>query len=418
MTDFWVVAAYALTRNSTYLATITVEQFLNGSILHIEAQGKSLGMNGAALNEPLYAPIHYVNRWIIGNPGSGKTTKLLSLAIEEMNAGNGVLFLDVNGAAETFLAHCPKRRTDDVLYLDPVSYPVGWNILDDRDNIPLSATLIRDTMRALSNYTQATPVMSRVLYAGVASLMYKPGTSLLDLERVLTDASYRKEVLKYVDDPFLLRRWEYWEDKNDRDYDNMIASAENKGGEFTEDPRIRRIMERSTFNLRELLFKKSIIVLSLPQGQLGSRGASLGSLFLAHVLQIVQTRKVHMPLSIFIDDFHHFDTPVLRELISSGRKYGVSLTLANQYLNQLSPELLYSVIGNANERIMFQMGHKDSLFLHETIPQDNNELKLHELAPFQTLVFDGEISFQRTEPLKSGRRFRTVAEQSKRRYGL
>lgn len=360
-----------------------------------------------------------MNRFIIGNPGTGKTAYLVNECQALIEAGEGVLFIDTHGSAiDTLLSQCPKRRTRDVLLIDPISYPVGWNILDDvaKENRPQYATLIRDTIKALSNYSIATPNMERVSFAAIAALLEYGGT-ILDVEPFLTDKAFRAKVLDKVKDEYVRSKWTYWDTFKDRDYTTLVSSTENKFGEFAEDPRIRRIVgSASTFDLKQLLFQKSIILLRLPEGPLGSKAYSFASLFLAHVQAIVYSRKIHIPLHIFIDDFHHFDTPVLRNFLSSGNRYGVSLTIANQYLGQLSDELRASVIGNCR-RVMFQVGLEDSLFLHRIIPYDNTELKLHELGRFETL--DEDLHFRRTDPpLKRGKRRKIVEAQSAREWGI
>ena len=362
-----------------------------------------------------------MNTWSIGIEGT--TNLLVHTALQAIENNEGVLFIDPNGdGATTLLSQCPKRRTDDVLLIDPVTNPVGWNILynvKDEDR-PLYATLIRDTIKSLSNYVSATPVMDRVLYNTIACLLYRPGSSLLDIERMLTDKDFRDSVLGHVSDTYLVDKWAYWEKKQKRDYDTMIASSENKGGEFSEDPRIRRILgTQTTFDLRAHLFNSGVTVLRLPQGQLGvSRSTSFGSLFLANVLSIIQQRKIHTPLTIYVIDCHLFDTPVLRQLLSVGRKYGVSMYLSNQYLNQLSEPLLYSILGNTEQRYMFQLGIEDSERLHRTIPRDNNLPKLHELQN-EMIVFDGAIRTEKPpKPVCKGRRLKTVERQSHRQYGI
>jgi hypothetical protein len=362
---------------------------------------------------------------MIGNPGTGKTTTLIDKALTDIEHGEGVLFVDLTGTAvDTILRHIPQHRTNDVLCIDPQGHPVGWNILSEvipKDR-PLYATLIRDTIKALSNYTTATPVMDRMIFNTIGALLECPFATLLDIEPMLTDKAFRTSVLKHVSDEYLLRKWRYWETKNARDYDTLIASTENKAGEFSEDPRIRAILGKaSTFNLKQMLFERKVILLRLPQGVLGTARASMfASLFLAHVQAIVYARTIHMPLNIYIDDFHNLDTPILRSFLSNGGRYGVSLTLANQFLAQLSKELRSSVIGNCARRIMFQTGIEDSEYLHRTIPKDNVKMELHELDRYETLTFHGELTQGHgSKPRGKGstKRQKTVLTQSHRQYG-
>lgn len=366
-----------------------------------------------------------MNEWIFGS-GDLEAT-LIERALSRINAGDGVLFVDPNGTATTtILSHLPKKRTKDVLLIDPTDYlyPVGWNILSDvpKHQRPGFTTLLRDTIKAIWKYEDvSTPVMDRMVYNTIAPLLEHPTGSLLDIEPMLTDKAFRTKVLKRVSDTFLLRKWAYWETKNQRDYDALISSTENKAGEFSEDPRIRNIVgqHHSTFNLRKTLFEKKIILLRLPQSELGGKASSVGSLFLSHALSIASSRKIHMPLLICVQDCYLFDTPVLRQLLATGDRYGIDICLSNKYLAQLKPDLRASIIGNCTKRTMFQTGIEDSEYLHRTIPFDNTNDKLFELKAGKTLVFEDGLLREEdaVKPRGKGDRFKTVVEQSRRAYG-
>jgi hypothetical protein len=172
-----------------------------------------------------------------------------------------------------------------------------------------------------------------------------------------------------------------------------------------------------------MLFDRKIVLLKLPQGELGGKASMFGSLFLAYLQSVIYSRTVHMPVNLYIDDFHLFDTPVVRQLLSNGKRYGLSVSVANQYLAQLSRELRSSVIGNADRRIMFKTGIEDSEYLHKTIPHDITKPKLHELDPLEAMRFERQstnrIDTFYPNPLPQGKRAvaKKVVTQSRRRYG-
>lgn len=366
-----------------------------------------------------YTPLSLMNTHVIG--GQGKTTHLISEFLKAAAEG-GALFIDPHGGAiDTILSLCPKR---DTLVIDPtdVSYPVGFNVLYDVRNKPLLASLILATVKAIWKYDKiATPVLDRTLFNTLSALLEYPNASLLDIDQMLTDKDFRASVLERVSDPYLKRKWAYWNRKKEKDWDALISSTENKAGEFTEDPRIRAIIgEDTTFDLRRLMFDRGLVLLKLPRGQLGHKTTMFGSLFLAYSLSVAYERKGIFPFHIFIDDVEHFDTPVVLDLLADGKRQNVNVTLAHQYLAQLSPELKSAVL-NADRRVIFKTGIEDSVALERTMPENNTRPKPHELLPFQMLEIEGaEIRWDRyVKPLPRGskRRAKQVVEQSRRRYG-
>lgn len=329
----------------------------------------------------------------------------------------GALFLDPDGeAADTILSlPLPKR---EVLVIDPIDSPVGFNILSNVKNKPLLTSLVLSTVKAIWKYDNIpTPVLDRTLYNTLACLLEYPNATLLDVEPMLTDKSFRADVLEHVSDPYLKRKWAYWETKKAQDYDKLIQSTENKAGEFAEDPRIRASLGHptTTFDLPALISRRAIIILKLPRRELGQKTALFGSLFLAYLLSV--QRRGLFPFHVFIDGVHHFDTPIVPHLLES--RY--SVTVANRYLGQLSPELRTGLLGACERRVMFRVGIEDSTFLHKTIPENNTAPKAHELEPREMLTLEhGRIKIEKSAHLKRGnfKRAKKLIEQSRRRYGV
>lgn len=367
-----------------------------------------------------------MHHWIFGMPGTGKTTALINDFLDAIAAGEGGIFIDpIGSAVDTILRRFPKSRVNDCLIIDPTDTknPVGWNILDRADNKPFMAEMLKDTIKALWDYEDIpTPVMDRMIYNTLAALLETREATLLCMEPMLTDKAYRTRVLENVSDPFLLRKWAYWGTKSAKDWDQLVASTENKAGEFSEDPRIRNIIgqHRSSFDLKDMLFRKQVILLRLPISQLGHKATLFGSLFLAHLQAVAFSRKIHIPAAVVIDNCHLFDTPVLRHLLERGLPHGISLHVSNQYLAQLSRELRSSLLANCEKRTMFRTGIEDSEYLHKTIPYDNTNSKLHELSPHNALIFDGTLQEYCFKPTAEGgniKRAQMVVAQSRRTYG-
>lgn len=364
-----------------------------------------------------------MNTHIFG--GQGKTNLLISDCLEALKDG-GALFVDPNGdAADALLSLCPKR---EVLIIDPtdVARPVGFNVLYDVRNKPLLASLLVSAIKAIAGYEDMpTPVLDRITFNTLAALLEYPSATLLHMEPMLTDRRFRERVLKRVSDPVLLRKWEYWSRKKEKEWDQLIASTENKAGDFSEDPRIRNILGQgeTTFDLRRLIFNRSLIVLRLPQSQLGRKTTMFGALFLSYFLSVAYERPGLFPFHVFIDDVQHFDTLVTRHLLAYGRRHNLHVTATNRYLAELSDELRSALIGTCDRRVMFQTGIEDSEYLHRTLPYDNTVPKLHQLAPFEAVLFAGRNTSRidrietRRIPKGSMRNRKLLVQQSRRTYG-
>lgn len=201
-----------------------------------------------------------------------------------------------------------------MLVIDPtdVARPVGFNVLYDVRNKPLLASLLVSAIKAIAGYEDMpTPVLDRITFNTLAALLEYPGATLLHMEPMLTDRRFRERVLKRVSDPVLLRKWEYWSRKKEKEWDQLIASTENKAGDFSEDPRIRNILGQSetTFDLRRLIFDRSLIVLRLPQSQLGRKTTMFGALFLSYFLSVAYERPGLFPFHVFIDETSNTSIP-------------------------------------------------------------------------------------------------------------
>ena len=368
-----------------------------------------------------------MSTWIFGMAGTGKTTFMAHEILRDLEDGNGVIVLDPNGdLSDAVLSRCPKRRTRDVLIIDPTDdMPVGFNPLSGISNKPRVAELLKDTIKELAGYDRTpTPLMERVLYNSVAALLEYPGATLLDLEPMLIDKAFRSRVLEHVSDTYVLRRFAYWDTFAAKEFRQTISSSENKAGDFSEDPRIRHILgQQSTFDLSTMLFDQKVIILRLPRLELGAKSRMLGSLFLAYLLVVAARRGPLPPVPIYIDDCNEFDTPPLRQLLSQSERLGLPVTVSNQYLDQLSIELRASLFGNCQRRVMFRTGVADSAELHRTIPENNTEAKLHTRLPWKPMYFDGKYT-SRIESIEipslnqgSTHRKSLIVRSSRRQYG-
>lgn len=308
---------------------------------------------------------------VVGATGTGKSTLLLNLIRQDLEAGRGVGLLDPHGdLAEEMLGLVPEARAEETVFFDPSDeeHPVGFNVLrarSDRERDQLSSDLVAIFRRFSASWgDQMTAVLGNALQALL--LAEKPGT-LLDLRRFLLQSEARKEVLSTVDDPLVLSFW--------RDEFSRLSGARsqlpivNRLDAFLRPRAIRHIVAQGDgrLDVGEVMDRGGVFVGKLSQGAIGEENAHLlGSLLVAKFQQVAMAReripeRDRRPFILYIDEFHHFATPSLTALLSGARKYGLGLVLAHQELKQLSDhELKSAVLTNAATRVVFRVGDEDA----------------------------------------------------------
>lgn len=341
-------------------------------------------------------PAHrFHHRYILGKTGVGKSTLMLALMLEDIAAGDGLFYIDPHGQdADRLLEYIPESRRRDVILFDPshLDQPQPINVLADvaPEWRPFIATSTVDTFKSVWGYDGlATPVMDQVLYNSTAALLEAPKATLFGIWRMLTDERYRTTVLEHVTDPVVRGFWEReFAPLTPREQREMTRSTLNKIGMLMADPRIRATLgrARSAIDLPGILDGK-IMIARLPQGRLGlSKTRVLGSILLARLHAAALARPDTRPFHIYLDECHHFGTGTLIEMLSGVRKFGVSLTLCHQYLDQLPVQLRQAVLGSVGTKIVFRVGLADAEALRHELPANAIMHSVAETAPFQARV--------------------------------
>src|SRR5438067_1571396 len=224
--------------------------------------------------------------YCVGKTGTGKTTLLRNLILQDIYGGHGVGVIDPHGdLAHDLLDHIPSWRTDDVVYFNPsdLEHPIGFNLFQ---NVPLERRhlVASGLVSAFKSIWRDSwgPRLEYILYAATAALLDCPNTSLLGVNRMLTDADYRRRIVAKVHDPFVRA---FWTDEYER-YDprfqrEAIAPIQNKLGQFLLNPVIRNILGqvRAKVNIPFMMNTGRIFIANLSKGKLGADKANLlGSL--------------------------------------------------------------------------------------------------------------------------------------------
>lgn len=306
---------------------------------------------------------------ILGGTGTGKSTLLLNLIQQDIDAGQGVAVLDPHGdLVDAVLARIPDARTEDVVLIDPSDgeYPVGINLLSAHTE--LERTLVASDLVAAfrrQSTTWGESMHSIFANAIMAFLESSQGGTLLDLRRFLVEKDFRRAFLRTVRDDQV--RY-YWEKEFPLLRGNAQAPILTRLDSFLRPKLVRNIVANPgpSLDFRALMDTRKIVLARFAQGAIGEENAHLlGSLLLSRFQQLALSRQdveqaARVPFYIYVDEFQSFGSPSTETLLSGIRKFGPSLTLAQQSLGQVSDSLVDAVLTNAGTRICFRLGDKDA----------------------------------------------------------
>jgi len=311
--------------------------------------------------------------YVLGRTGTGKTTLLETLALQDFSHGRGICVIDPHGdLAERLAARVPQSRTGDLVYLnaaDP-SQLYGYNPLRRvrPDKIPLAASGLMEAFKKL--WTDAWGQrMEHILRSALYALLEYGEASLPDVLRLLTDKGFRSQVVARVSNyqvrSFWLREYPAY---NPRYRQEAISPIQNKVGAVLSDPRLYRMFTAAPIDLhfRQIMDQGKILIINLAKGKLGEDSANLLGALLVTTLSLAAFSRadvdesVRPDYAILIDEFQSFTTLSIANMVSELRKYHVSLVLAHQNLNQLEPEVRHAVLGNVGTVISFRVGAEDA----------------------------------------------------------
>lgn len=320
--------------------------------------------------------------YVIGKTGMGKSTLLENLAIQDIRNGEGMAFIDPHGStAERILEYVPEHRIKDVVYFAPfdMEHPVAFNVMEDvgydKRHLVVSGLLSAfrkiwvDAWSARMEY-----ILSNVLLA----LLEYPGATLLDVNRMLVNKSFRKKVVDNVTDPLVKSFWvDEFANYTDRYTQEATPAIQNKVGQFTSNPLIRNIVgqPKSSFDIREIMDQKKILIMNLSKGKVGEVNANLlGSMLTTKIYLAAmsradvsaQTLNALPSYYFYVDEFQNFANQSFADILSEARKYKLNLIIAHQYIEQMEEEVRDAVFGNVGTTIAFRVGPFDAEVL-ETI---------------------------------------------------
>jgi len=346
--------------------------------------------------------------YVIGKTGMGKSTMLENMAIQDIQNGEGLAFIDPHGStAEKLLDFIPFNRIQDVVYFAPfdVDHPIGFNVMEDVgfDKRHLVVSGLMGAFKRI--WVDAWSArMEYILQNTLLALLEYPDSTLLDVNRMLTNKNFRAAVVEKITDPIVKEFWTVeFQTYTDRYTQEATPAIQNKVGQFVSNPLIRNIVvqPKSTFDLRKIMDEKKILIVNLSKGRMGETNASLlGSMLTVKIYLAAMSRAeessarmAKLPRFYFyVDEFQSMMNEAFADILSEARKYKLALTLANQYIEQMEEKVREAVFGNVGTLIVFRVGPFDAEVLKTVFEptftaEDLVELGLGQI--YLTLMIDG-----------------------------
>lgn len=319
--------------------------------------------------------------YILGQTGSGKSWLQVRMMIQDIYNGDGLCFLDPHGStAEMLLDRIPPERAEDVIYFNASDFerPIGFNLMEfqneqDKHRVVNGFIGLLKKMFDPNNQGIVGPILERAVRNAMLTVMSVEGSTLLEVLRVITDDNWVKEKwLPLIKDDLVKR---YWTDQiaktSDFHKSETLGYISSKFDRFVTNLAVRNIISQSKsgFNLREVMDNKKILIVNLSKGLIGEENAQfLGTLFIPKIVSAALSREdvpeeERKDFFFYVDEFQNFATEEFASILSEARKYRLNLTVANQYIGQLTDDIKNAVFGNVGTLLIARAGPDDSKYL-------------------------------------------------------
>jgi type IV secretory pathway VirB4 component len=337
--------------------------------------------------------------YIIGKTGTGKSTMIANMAVNDMRNGEGVAVIDPHGdLCDILLDYIPSHRINDVAYLDPsdTEYPFHLNPLEVKNTSyrELIASGIVSIFYKLYHFSWG-PRLEYILRNTILTLLRVPGSTLLQIPELLTSDTYRRRVVEKLDDQVLKNFWlNEFEKMSPQMKSEAVSPILNKIGQFLSSQTIRNIIGNpvSTIDLEKMMNDGKIVLVNLSQGKIGEDSSALLGAMMITKLQLAAMNRVYVgeherrDFYLYVDEFQNFATRSFIKILSEARKYRLNLTLANQYVGQIDEDVQKAIFGNAGSIVSFGIGSADARFLAKEFGLKYAEEELVQLGNYQIVL--------------------------------
>ncbi len=347
--------------------------------------------------------------YVVGSTGMGKTEFLKNMAIQDIEAGRGLAFIDPHGdSADALLDYIPKERIKDVIYLDPgdLSFPIAFNVMEkvDFEFRHLVASGLLGVFKKIFGIEVWSGRMEYILNNTILALLEYPDATLLGINKLLSNKEYRRKVVDNVKDPIVKS---FWVDEFAKYTERFAAEAtpaiQNKIGQFISNNLIRNIIGQvhSTIDIRKIMDEGKILIVNISRGKIGEDASRLLGALLVTKIQLAAMSRVDIPENqrtdfyLYVDEFQHFATESFANILSEARKYHLSLIMAHQYIKQMEEHVMDAVFGNVGTIVSFRVGAEDGEFLEKWFQPDfmmNDIVNLGKYNIYIKLMIDGVSS--------------------------
>lgn len=346
--------------------------------------------------------------YIIGKTGMGKSKLIELLVLSNIHNGSGLCVIDPHGdLANDILKLVPKERLNDVIYFNPADseYAIGFNPLEchspEAKHQVVSGFISIFKKLFSSNWTNRLEHMLRFT---VLALLETNDATVIDIVKLLTDIKFRQGVVKCIKDPVVKNFWTHefasWNEKFDNE---AIIPLINQVGQFISNEYIRNVVSqrKSAIDFYSAMNENKIIIINIAKGKLGEENSSLlGSMIITKIQEATMAR-VNIPegerkeFYLYVDEFQNFATESFNQILSEARKFNLSLTVAHQYIDQLSDSIRKTIFGNVGSIISFRVGPEDTKYLDKEFSPDitgDDLLNLDVRSMYVKISIDGRTS--------------------------
>ncbi len=346
--------------------------------------------------------------WAIGKTGTGKSTLIANMAIDDIKKDRGMAIIDPHGdLSEIILDYIPKRRINDVIYFNPAdtNYPISINPLEvtNKEEAELVVSGIVSIFNKIFGFSWG-PRLEYILRNSLFTLAQVPDSTLKDVPLLLTNKLFRQRIEGTLQDETMKQFWvDEFDKMPDRLQQEAISPILNKVGQFVTSPLIRTVIghAKSSIKLDDVMNQGKILIANMSQGRLGEDNAALLGAMLITKFQLAAMHRVEVPeeerrdFYLYVDEFQNFATGSFIKIMSEARKYRLDIMLANQYMAQIPEEVTQAILGNAGTVMTFAVGASDADILFKEFAEVFTPSDLVNLGRFQIaakMTIDSQVT--------------------------